>query len=125
MPVVDPHHQRSQVYLSAIRLIMMYGSETWAAPSTIMERLDCTERKLLRWLHGYFWLRRPADRLVQRVLRSLSGSSWKKPPGRKRIWNSDEWIDSVQALAEDREGSAELCTRTAHLGEDAGNRVRR
>ncbi|KAK6760390.1 hypothetical protein RB195_021745 [Necator americanus] len=21
-----------------------------------------------------------------------------------RIWNSDEWIDSVQALAEDREG---------------------
>ncbi|KAK6734560.1 hypothetical protein RB195_018008 [Necator americanus] len=57
MPVVDPHHQRSQVYLSAIRLIMMYGSETWAAPSTIMERLDCTERKLLRWLHGYFWLR--------------------------------------------------------------------
>ncbi|KAK6760674.1 hypothetical protein RB195_021943 [Necator americanus] len=98
-------------------------------------------------------LKRPADRLVQRVLRSLPGSSWKKPPGRKRkfwteavkedvrtlgvdrqfkrdvrfrrIWNSDEWIDSVQALAEDREGWAELCSRTAHLGEDAGNRVRR
>ncbi|KAK6763073.1 hypothetical protein RB195_023687 [Necator americanus] len=95
-------------------------------------------------------LRRPADRLVQRVLRNLSGSSWKKPPGRKRmevvkenlrtlgvdwqfrrdvrfsrIWNSDEWIDSVQALTEDREGWAELCLRTAHLGEDAGNRVRR
>ncbi|KAK6754395.1 hypothetical protein RB195_013415 [Necator americanus] len=97
--------------------------------------------------------RRPADRLVQRVLRSLSGLSWKKPPGRKwkfwtevvkedlrtlgvdrqfrrdvrfrRVWNSDEWIDSVQALAEDREGWAELCSRTAHLGEDAGNRVRR
>ncbi|KAK6743901.1 hypothetical protein RB195_010913 [Necator americanus] len=32
---------------------------------------------------GYV-LRRPADRLVQRVLRSLSGSSSKKPPGRKR-----------------------------------------
>lgn len=177
----------------------MYGSETWAAPSTVMERLDCTDRKLLRRLLGYFWprvchnedlyaevdvvyrrmtrgryqhlappskvakinrlrffghiLRRPADRFVQRVLRSLPGSSWKKPPGRKRkfwtelvkedlrtlgvdrqfrrdvrfrrIWNSDEWIDSVQALAEDREGWAELCSRTAHLGEDAGNRVRR
>ncbi|KAK6765059.1 hypothetical protein RB195_025116 [Necator americanus] len=177
----------------------MYGSETWAAPSTVMERLDCTERKLLRRLRGYFWHRvchnedlyaeidvvyrrmtrekhqhlappskvakvnrlrffghilgRPADRLVQRVLRSSSGSSWKKPPGRKRkfwteavkedlrtlgvdrqfrrdvrfrrIWNSDEWIDSVQTLAEDREGWAELCLRTAHLGEDAGNRVRR
>ncbi|KAK6755703.1 hypothetical protein RB195_014222 [Necator americanus] len=96
-------------------------------------------------------LRRPADRLVQRVLRSLSLSSWKKPPGRKRkfwtevkedlrtlgvdrqfrrarfrrIWNIDEWTDSVQVLAEDRQGWPELCSRTAHLGEDAGNRVRR
>ncbi|KAK6763985.1 hypothetical protein RB195_024353 [Necator americanus] len=98
-------------------------------------------------------LRRPADRLVKRVLKSLVGSSWKKPPGQKRkfwievvkeelrtlcvdrqfrrdvrfrrIWNSDEWIDSVQALAEDREAWAELCSRTAHLGEDAGNRFRR
>ncbi|KAK6756538.1 hypothetical protein RB195_014760 [Necator americanus] len=101
---------------------------------------------------GYI-LRRPADRLVQRVLKSFPGSSWKKPPSRKRkfwtevvkedlktlcvdrqfrrdvvfrrIRNSDEWIDSVQALAEDREGWAELCSRTAHLGENAGNRVRR
>ncbi|KAK6729458.1 hypothetical protein RB195_006481 [Necator americanus] len=44
-----------RVYLSAIRPIMMYGSETWAAPSTVMEKLDCTERKLLRRLLGYFW----------------------------------------------------------------------
>ncbi|KAK6761796.1 hypothetical protein RB195_022762 [Necator americanus] len=98
-------------------------------------------------------LRRPTDRLLQRVLRSSSSSSWKKPPGRKRkfwtevvkenlstlsvdgqfrrnisfcrIWNSDEWIDSMQALAEDRKDWAELCSRTAHLGEDAGNRVKR
>ncbi|KAK6749093.1 hypothetical protein RB195_001600 [Necator americanus] len=46
-----------RVYLSAVRLIMMYGSETWAAPSTVMERFDCTERKLLRRLLGYFWPR--------------------------------------------------------------------
>ncbi|KAK6744548.1 hypothetical protein RB195_011336 [Necator americanus] len=31
-----------------------------------------------------------------------------------------EWVDFVQALAEDREGWAELCPKTAHLGEDAG-----
>ncbi|KAK6749581.1 hypothetical protein RB195_001910 [Necator americanus] len=42
------------VYLSTIRSIMMYGSETWAAPPTVMERLDCTERKLLGRLLGYF-----------------------------------------------------------------------
>ncbi|KAK6764066.1 hypothetical protein RB195_024408 [Necator americanus] len=46
-----------RVYLSAIRPIMMYGSETWTAPSTVMERLDYTSRKLLRWLRGYFWPR--------------------------------------------------------------------
>ncbi|KAK6736131.1 hypothetical protein RB195_019044 [Necator americanus] len=88
-------------------------------------------------------LRRPADRLVQR----------KKPPGRKRkfwtevvkedlrtlgvdrqfkrdvrfrrIWNSDEWIDSVQALAEDREGWAEQYSTRARIGKNADNRVRR
>ncbi|KAK6763873.1 hypothetical protein RB195_024270 [Necator americanus] len=201
MSVVDPitNEVKLRVYQSAIRSIMMYRSETWAAPSTVMERLDCTERKLLRQLLDYFWprvchsenlyaeidvvyrrmtrgrhqhlsppskvakvnrlrffghiLRRPADRLVQRVLKSSSGSSWKKPRGQKRkfwtevvkedlrtlgvdrqfrrdvwfrrTWNSDEWIDSVQALAEDREGRAELCLRTAHRVEDAGNRVRR
>ncbi|KAK6751949.1 hypothetical protein RB195_003393 [Necator americanus] len=111
----------------------MYGSDTWEAPPTVMERFDCTERKLLRWLLGYFW--------PKRFLRSSSGSSWKMPPGRKRkfwnevvkedlttlgvdrhfrrdvrfrrLWNSDEWIDSVQALAEDREVWAELFSRTA------------
>ncbi|KAK6760994.1 hypothetical protein RB195_022171 [Necator americanus] len=36
--------------------------------------------------------------------------------------NSDEWNNSVQALAEDREGWAELCSRATHLGEDAENR---
>ncbi|KAK6729509.1 hypothetical protein RB195_006513 [Necator americanus] len=36
-----------RVYLSAIRPFMMYVSEIWAAPSIVMERLDCTERKLL------------------------------------------------------------------------------
>ncbi|KAK6764717.1 hypothetical protein RB195_024882 [Necator americanus] len=176
---------------------MMNGPDLGS--TTVMERLNCTGRKLLRRLLGYFsprvchnedlyaeidvvyWrmtsgghqhlappskvakvnrlrffghiLKRPADCLVQRILRSLSSSSWKKPPGRKRkfwtevvkedlrtlgvdrqfrrdvrfcrIWNSDEWIDSVQALAEVREGWAELCSRTAHLGEDASNRVRR
>ncbi|KAK6762080.1 hypothetical protein RB195_022977 [Necator americanus] len=169
-----------RVYLSAIHPIMMYGSETWAAPSTVMERFDCTERKLLRRLLGYFWprvchnedlyaeidvvyrrmtrgryqhlappskaakvnrlrffghiLRRPADRLVQRVLKSSSDSSWKKPLGRKRKFWTEVVKEDLRTLgvdrqfrrdAEDREGWAELCSRTTHLGEDAGNRFRR
>ncbi|KAK6749537.1 hypothetical protein RB195_001883 [Necator americanus] len=127
----------------------MYGSETWAAPSTVIERLDCTERKLLRRLPGYFWpgvchnedlyaeidvvyrwmtrkryqhlaspskvaevnrlrffahiLRRPADRLVQRVLRSLSCSSWKKPPGQKRKFWTEVVKEDVRTLGVDRQ----------------------
>ncbi|KAK6755590.1 hypothetical protein RB195_014140 [Necator americanus] len=44
-----------RVYLSAIRPIMMYGLETCAAPSTLMERLERMRRKLLRRLLFYFW----------------------------------------------------------------------
>ncbi|KAK6764748.1 hypothetical protein RB195_024903 [Necator americanus] len=135
MPVVDPHHQRSQA-------------------ASRKRKFECSKAAKVNRLRFFgHILRRPADRLVQRGLKSSSGSSWKKPSGRKwkfwtemmkedlrtlgvdrqfrrdvrfrRTWNSDEWIDSVQALAEDREGWAELCSRTAHLGEDAGNRVRR
>ncbi|KAK6740199.1 hypothetical protein RB195_008582 [Necator americanus] len=137
-----------RVYLSAIRPIMMYGSETWAAPSMVMERLDCTERKLLRRLLGYFWprvchnedlyaeidvvyrrmtrgrhqhlappskvakvnrlrffghiLKRPTDRLVQRVLSSSSGSSGKKPPGRKRKFRTEVVKEDLRILGVDR-----------------------
>ncbi|KAK6763997.1 hypothetical protein RB195_024359 [Necator americanus] len=41
------------------------------------------------------------------------------------IWNNDEWIHFVQALAEDRKDWAEPCSRTTQLDEDAGNRVSR
>ncbi|KAK6736616.1 hypothetical protein RB195_019360 [Necator americanus] len=92
-----------RVYLSAIRPIMMYGSETWAAPSTVMEKLDCTERKLLRRLLGYFWPRGPADRLVQRVLRSSSGSSWKNPPDRKRKFWTEAVKEDLRTLGVDRQ----------------------
>ncbi|KAK6748384.1 hypothetical protein RB195_001171 [Necator americanus] len=34
---------------------MMYRSETWAAPSAVMEKLDCIKRRLFRRLLGYFW----------------------------------------------------------------------
>ncbi|KAK6759189.1 hypothetical protein RB195_021048 [Necator americanus] len=95
-------------------------------------------------------IKRSASRLVERVLRSLLCSSWKRLPGRKRkfwteevkgdprtlgvekefrrdvrfrrIWNGDEWLDSLQAIAEDREGWAKLCSRAAHLGKDAGSK---
>ncbi|KAK6755249.1 hypothetical protein RB195_013931 [Necator americanus] len=138
----------NEVKVRAIRPIMRYGSENWAPPSTVMERLDCTELKLLSWLIGYFWpgvchnedlyaetdvvyrrthgryqhlappskmakvsrlrffghiLRRPADRLVQRVLKSSSGSTWKKPPGRKRKFWTEVVKEDLRTLSVDRQ----------------------
>ncbi|KAK6748170.1 hypothetical protein RB195_001036 [Necator americanus] len=110
---------------------MMYGSETWAAPSTVMERLDCTERKLLRRLLGYFWprvchnkdlyaeiyvvYRRPVDRLVQRVLRSSSGSSWKKPPGRKRKFWTEAVKEDLRTLGVDRQFRYRICRTLPYI----------
>ncbi|KAK6730440.1 hypothetical protein RB195_007110 [Necator americanus] len=91
---------------------MMYESETWAASSTVMAKIDCSERKLLS--------ERREETSVWLLL------AW----GETYCFAGDNgiatnWIDSVQALAEERVGSAELWSRTTHLGEDAGNRVRR
>ncbi|KAK6735409.1 hypothetical protein RB195_018555 [Necator americanus] len=75
-----------RVYLSAIRPIMIHGR-----------------------LLGYFWPRagklmwKPADRLVQRVLRSLPGSSWKKPAGRKRKFWTEVVKEDLRTLAVDRQ----------------------
>ncbi|KAK6728910.1 hypothetical protein RB195_006151 [Necator americanus] len=46
---------------------------------------------------------RPADRLVQRVLRSSPGSSWKKPPGRKRKFWSEVVKEDLRTLGVDRQ----------------------
>ncbi|KAK6755510.1 hypothetical protein RB195_014091 [Necator americanus] len=84
-------------------------------------------------------LRKPADCLVQRVLRSLSGLGWKRPLGRKwkfrteRVEREPEDTRRVHFRRDirfrstwyNRECWAELCSRTAHLGEVAGNRGRR
>ncbi|KAK6751866.1 hypothetical protein RB195_003347 [Necator americanus] len=36
----------------------------------------------------------------------------------RRLWNNDELVDSVGALAVDREDSEELCSRTTFFDED-------
>ncbi|KAK6753979.1 hypothetical protein RB195_013148 [Necator americanus] len=114
-----------------------------------MESLDCTERKLLRHLPGYFWprvrhnedlyaeidvvyqrmtrgryqhlappskvatvnrlrflghiLKGPADRLIQRVLGSLSGSSRKRPNGKKRKLWTELLKEDLRTLGVDRQ----------------------
>ncbi|KAK6733320.1 hypothetical protein RB195_017208 [Necator americanus] len=53
-------------------------------------------------------LRRPADRLVQRVLKSSSGSSWKKPPGRKRKFWTEVVKEDLRTLGVHRQFSGDV-----------------
>ncbi|KAK6746476.1 hypothetical protein RB195_012524 [Necator americanus] len=80
------------------------GSDLDYADDIVKFAEGTTGRKLLRWLLNYLWLERDV---------TIS-----------RIWDSNDWIDSVQALAEGR-GWAELLLTTIHLDEDAINCVRR
>ncbi|KAK6748107.1 hypothetical protein RB195_000996 [Necator americanus] len=54
--------------------------------------------------------------IVPNLLRGDTGEDAKS----RRVWNRDKWMDSVLALAVDREGRAELCSRTKNLGEVVG-----
>ncbi|KAK6730866.1 hypothetical protein RB195_007372 [Necator americanus] len=106
----QPHHQRSQAASLPIRNSSHHDVRIGDLGSTIngygededpYAELDVVYRRMTsgRYQHlappskvakvnrlrffGHV-LGRPADRLVQRVLGSLPGSSWKNPPGRKR-----------------------------------------
>ncbi|KAK6749780.1 hypothetical protein RB195_002033 [Necator americanus] len=58
--------------------------------------------------------------VVKEDLRTLGmNRQFRRDERVRRILNSYEWIDSVQALAENREGWAELCSRTPPFDEDA------
>ncbi|KAK6743120.1 hypothetical protein RB195_010406 [Necator americanus] len=48
-------------------------------------------------------LRRPVDRLVQRVLKSSSSLNWKKPPGRKRKFWTEVIKEDLRTLGVDRQ----------------------
>ncbi|KAK6752529.1 hypothetical protein RB195_003757 [Necator americanus] len=100
---------------------------------------------------GYI-MRRPSHHFAQVVLKMLPDNNWERSPGRKRtFWtkvvkedlrtlgvnrqfsrdvkfrrlrNSEEWVDSMRILAENRTGRDRIYSMTTHPGEDAGSRVR-
>ncbi|KAK6735482.1 hypothetical protein RB195_018599 [Necator americanus] len=55
VPVVDPHHQQSRRASLIVCSSTYHGSEIRAAPSAVIEKIDCTKRKLLRRLLAYLW----------------------------------------------------------------------
>ena len=61
-----------RVYLVAIRPILLYGAETWSGTdSSLLERIDRAERRLLRRLLGYFYPVRPSSEEIYREVDQL------------------------------------------------------
>lgn len=72
-PISD--EMKIRVYLTAIRPIFLYSSETWALTTTMENKLDALERRFLRRILGYFYpnqrhnyeLYNDVDRIVRRM----------------------------------------------------------
>jgi len=43
---------KGKVYRACVQRVLVYGSETWPAKSEDMQRLEGTERMMVRWMCG-------------------------------------------------------------------------
>ena len=43
---------KGKVYSTCIQSVLVYGSETWAMKAEDMQRLERTERMMIRWMCG-------------------------------------------------------------------------
>ena len=43
---------RGVIYKTCVRSVLVYGSETWEMKVDDLRRLECTERRMLRWICG-------------------------------------------------------------------------
>ena len=43
---------KGKVYRTCVQSVMVYGSETWAMKAEDMQRLERTERMMIRWMCG-------------------------------------------------------------------------
>ena len=43
---------KGKVYRTCVQSVLVYGSETWAMKAEDMQRLERTERMMIRWMCG-------------------------------------------------------------------------
>ena len=60
---------KGKVYRTCVQSVMVYGSETWAIKAEDMQRLERTERMMIRWMCGV----RLSDRKASAELLSRLG----------------------------------------------------
>jgi exonuclease III len=70
------NEMKLRVYLTAIRPIFLYSSETWAMTTSLVSKVDALERRFLRRILGYFYPDRKHNyelyEDVNKIMRRLS-----------------------------------------------------
>jgi hypothetical protein len=48
-----PNKLKDKFYMTAIRLVMMYGAECWATKGQHVQKMSVAEMRMLRWICGH------------------------------------------------------------------------
>ena len=67
-----PLKLKGKVYAARARSTMIFGSETWAMTMEISNRLQRTEKQMVRWICGV----QLSDRVPSEELRKECGLNW-------------------------------------------------
>ena len=72
-----PLKLKGKIYVACVRSAMIYGSETWAMTMEISNRLERTEKQMVRWMCGV----QLRDRVPSEELRERMGQEQVKVVG--------------------------------------------
>ena len=97
------HRLKEKIYSTCVQRVMVYGSETWAMKVEEMERLERTERMMVRWMCGVTLKDRNfSDELLSRL--KIESVSDVVRRGRLRWFGhmerkqEDDWVSACRNL---------------------------
>ena len=73
---------KMSIYITAIRPILLYGAETWAAPPSTACALDICERRFMRRMLRYRWPNHRSNDQLQRNVDAIYKAKYRDKPGR-------------------------------------------
>ncbi|KAM3964580.1 LOW QUALITY PROTEIN: uncharacterized protein ACR2FA_001549 [Aphomia sociella] len=82
-----PIRTKGKVYKTAVRPVLLYGSETWVTTKTHEQKLHTTEMRMLRWAVGVT--------LKDKVGNEYVRGSFKVAPITEKISESSRWYGHV------------------------------
>ena len=91
------------IYTTCIRLVMLYGSETWPTKIEDIRKIQRSEMRMLRWMTGVSLSERKSNEYVRSM---LAINDIGEVMRRNRLERRDElcWIKRIKTLQIDSDG---------------------